>query len=311
MGNKYLLLNYVFLSCLLILVLNDHYFKFHYTSWFTGKLSDIVGIILLPMLLTFLLPKLGRFSVIAAGLFFIFWKSSLSENFIQFYNIISPIGIERVVDYSDLLVLLLLPVPYYLMKEISILERFSFKKVNTLVVLLPTVFILMSTSPPRKAYYYSKETGVMTFPNLGFDIKKTEPALLSELKNQNIAFSKDTAVILEKSKYRIGNIIELNQKAIAGDGTISRINNDSLKALLIKEIDRRPDYIIPELQIGDRTVKNIRFSTSFADRAINPKKFTYIRVHSVEIDKNLDQDKIDDRLREIYQNIVMSKFKNF
>lgn len=263
------------------------------------------------MLLTFLFPKLDRFSVIAAGLFFIFWKSPLSENFIQLYNRIAPIGVERVVDYSDLLVLLLLPIPYYLMKESSFLQIFSFRKINSLVVLFPSVLILMSTAPPRKAYYYSPETGVMSFPNLSFDIKKTVPDLISELNSQNIAFSKDTARILQESKYRISNSIELDQKAIAGDGTVYKINNDTVKAILIREIERRPDYIIQELKIGDRTVKNIRFSTSFVDGALNQRKYTHIWVHSVEIDKNLDQDKIDDRIREIYQNIVMSRFKNF
>lgn len=311
MGKKYLIFNYLFLFSLVTLALNDHYFKFHYTSWFTGKLSDMAGIIVLPMLIAFLFPKLGKFSVITAGVFFIFWKSDLSQSVIQFYNQMSPIEIERVVDYSDLLVLVLLPLPYYLMQEVSLLEKFSVKKTSSLIVLFPAVLILMSTSPPRKSYNYSAETGVMIFPNLGFDIKKTEPDLLSEFKSQNIAFSKDTAKILEESKYRISNIIELNQKAIAGEGNISRIDNDSLKILLIKEIETRPDYLIPELKIGDRMVKNIRFSTSSADRAISQKKFTYIRVHSVEIDKNLDYDKVDDRLREIYQNIVMSKFKNF
>jgi branched-subunit amino acid permease len=86
MRNKNLILNPAFLICLVVLFLNDHFFKFYYTSWFTGKLSDIAGIILLPMLLTYLFPKLKQNSVFVAGLLFTFWKSPFSEGFIKVYN---------------------------------------------------------------------------------------------------------------------------------------------------------------------------------------------------------------------------------
>jgi hypothetical protein len=308
MRNKNLILNYVFLSCLIVLFLNDHLFKFQYTSWLTGKLSDVVGIILLPMLLTYLFPKLKQNSVFVAGLFFAFWKSPFSESFIKIYNIISPISIHRVVDYTDVLVLLLLPIPYFLIKNSSSLERFSVKKINVFAVLLPAMFVLMSTSP---LYTYSSETGVLTFREASFEIKKTEPELLKEFKNQNIILVKDTAQILEDLRFRISRIGKFNQEAIKNGGDIFKVDNADLKEIIIKEISESSDYKIKEINIGDKTVKNLRFSIKPAYTKMNPKKFVQIQIHEIQIDKNLDDYKVEKRLRKTYQSIITSKFKHF
>lgn len=310
MRNSHLILNYLFLGCLTVLFFNDHFFKFQYTSWFTGKLSDIVGIILFPMLLTYLFPKLKQNSVFVAGLFFAFWKSPFSENFISIYNQVSPISIHRVVDYTDLLVFLLLPVPYFLIKNDTVLKQFSFKKINAFAVLLPTLFVLMSTSQSR-TYIYSPETGTLTFMDVQFEIKKTKTDLLKEIQNQNLVLEKDTAYILESSRYEISRMGKFDQNAIKNGGDIFKIDNADLKETLVKEIENSSDYKIREIKIGDRTVRNLRFSIKPAFMAMNPKKTSQIVVHGVQIDKNLDENKVGDRLREIYKSVITSKFKNF
>lgn len=311
MRNKNLIVNYIFLICLIVLFLNDHIFKFQYTSWFTGKLSDIAGIILLPMLLAYLFPKLKENSVFAAGLFFTFWKSPFSESFIKFYNFISPISIHRIVDYSDLLVLLLLPIPYLLIKKNTVLEHFNLKKINVLAVLLPTILVLMSTSQAR-TYTYSRETGALNFMDVRFEIKKTESDLLKEIQNQNLVLVKDTAFILEASRYTVSEMGKFNQNALEkGNEDIFKINNAELKNILLKEIERSSDYKIQEIKIGERTIRNLRFSIKPAYMKMSPKKFSEIVVHGAEIDKNLDDDKVGERLREIYKSIIISKFKHF
>lgn len=310
MRNSHLVLNYFFLGCLTVLFFNDHFFKFQYTSWFTGKLSDIVGIVLFPMLLTYLFPKLKQNSVFVAGLFFAFWKSPFSENLITVYNQISPISIHRVVDYTDLMVFLLLPVPYFLIKNDAVLKQFSLKKINAYAVLLPTLFVLMSTSQPR-TYIYSPETGTLKFMDVQFEIKKTKPDLLKEIQDQNIVLEKDTAYILESSRYEISRMGKFDQNAIKNGGDIFKIDNADLKEVLVKEIENSSDYKIREIKIGDRTVRNLRFSVKPAFMAMNPKKNSQIVVHGVQIDKNLDENKVGDRLREIYKSVIISKFKNF
>lgn len=310
MRNKNLILNYVFLSCLLVLFMNDHFFKFHYTSWFTGKLSDVVGIILLPMLITYIFPKLKENSVFASGLFFIFWKSPFSESFINIYNIISPIYIHRVIDYSDLMVLLLLPIPYFLIKNDHIFENFVIRKIHAAVVLFPTVFVLMSTSQAN-GYTYSPGSGKLAFRHFSFDIKKTEGDLLKKLKEQNLTVVKDTAEVLHSLRYQISDVGKFDQDAIVKGGEIFKVDNDELRKLITEQMYLSSDYKIKDLKIGERTVKNVRFSIRPAYNKMNDKKFISIELREVQIDKDLDDDKVADRLREIYQSAVMSRFKNF
>ena len=52
----------------------------------------------------------GLASLVAIGALFFVWKTELSEPFIHLINGISPLDFDRVVDYSDLWALLLLPV---------------------------------------------------------------------------------------------------------------------------------------------------------------------------------------------------------
>lgn len=310
MRNKNLILNYVFLSCLLVLFMNDHFFKFYYTSWFTGKLSDVVGIILLPMLITYIFPKLKENSVFASGLFFIFWKSPFSQSFINIYNTVSPIDIHRVIDYSDLMVLLLLPIPYFLIKNDHVFENFVIRKIHAAVVLFPTVFVLMSTSQAN-GYTYSPESGKLAFRHFSFDIKKTEGDLLKKLEEQNLTVVKDTAEVLHSLRYQISDVGKFDQDAIVKGGEIFKVNNDELRKLITEQMYLSSDYKIKDLKIGERTVKNVRFSIRPAYNKMNDKKFISIELREVQIDKDLDDDKVADRLREIYQSAVMSRFKNF
>jgi hypothetical protein len=40
------------LSAVVLMVLNDHYFKAHFSSWWTGKLSDFMGVFFFPLFLS-------------------------------------------------------------------------------------------------------------------------------------------------------------------------------------------------------------------------------------------------------------------
>src|SRR5436853_5815405 len=97
--NKYYLSNFVFLFCLLTLFLNDHYLKFKFSNWVTGKLSDIVGIIILSLLVAFLIPKLKQHSIWISALIFAFWKSRFSQDLIELNNEYSFIQTSRVEDF--------------------------------------------------------------------------------------------------------------------------------------------------------------------------------------------------------------------
>ena len=120
--------------CLLTLLLNDHYLKYEFSSWATGKLSDMVGIIILPLLLAFIFPKLKEHAALISALLFTFWKSPLSQNIIDLYNRFSFIQTSRIIDFTDLYVLILLPFPHFIIKRIDTLDFLKITKVNPLLI---------------------------------------------------------------------------------------------------------------------------------------------------------------------------------
>ena len=148
--NKQLLLNPIFLACLLILALNDHFLKAHYPGWVTGKLSDFAGLLIFPLFLAFLFPRQARAMPLLTGLFFIFWKSPLSTSCIDWYNTCAPIGITRTVDYSDLLALTVLPLSYHLIQHIDRYRILHYPQPRLAApyLVIPCSLVFMSTAPP-------------------------------------------------------------------------------------------------------------------------------------------------------------------
>src|SRR6476619_4308728 len=129
--NKFLLFNWLFISGLILLALNDHYLKSRFPNWFTGKLSDFAGMFILPMFLLFMFPKITRNAASISGVFFIFWKLPVSETFINFYNQFAPISIVRTVDYTDLVALAFLPLSHVFIQKI---DRFKIKYMEGLSI---------------------------------------------------------------------------------------------------------------------------------------------------------------------------------
>ena len=101
-----------FILALTILLLNDFYFKIYYGNWLTGKLSDFAGLFVFPLFWTILFPKLKDKIYFASAIIFIYWKTVYSETLLEIINQLSIIKLNRVVDLTDLLALLILPFSY-------------------------------------------------------------------------------------------------------------------------------------------------------------------------------------------------------
>ena len=119
--NLHLLLNWIFLTGLILLALNDHYLKAAFPGKLTGKLSDLAGLLIFPMFLAFVLPRHGKIMPLVTGLVFICWKSPWSTPLINLFNSIVPAKMQlyRTIDYTDLLALAVLPLSYYLIPNID------------------------------------------------------------------------------------------------------------------------------------------------------------------------------------------------
>src|SRR6267142_6054175 len=103
-----------FIVALAILLANDLWWKAAFGNWLTGKLSDFAGLFVVVVLATAFRPAHGRAIAVTTAVAFTLWKSPFSQPLIDGWNAIAPYEIARVVDYSDLLALMVLPaaVPY-------------------------------------------------------------------------------------------------------------------------------------------------------------------------------------------------------
>ena len=112
-----LLTSPIALAALALLAVNDHYLKAAYHNGLTGKLSDVAGVVLLPFFLKAISGCRNWVAVVVTGLFFTWWKSPYSQGFLDAFNSLGWFHAGRVVDYTDLLALVLLPLAYYALRD--------------------------------------------------------------------------------------------------------------------------------------------------------------------------------------------------
>jgi len=253
-----------------MLFVNDQFLKFKFPGVITGKLSDVCGIIILPLLLTFLFPKWREKSVWITLLIFTYWKSGYSQSLIDFYNQFAPIETSRVIDYSDLWVLFLLPIPYHILKNHQLIASCSIKKVNPYFILFPSVLILTATSPP-KSYYYTRTDGNLACFRCNINIDLSQDEIIKKLAQNSITFD------------------SINQIQVRG--VIDSLNGS-------KKLFKR------ELVIGKDTLKNIDVTL-----VPLKKNKTKIYFNGMDVPENLSDEKLEREMRKYYKKIIFDELK--
>lgn len=99
MRNKELILNPYFIGGLFILLLNDFYLKQEFGNFLTGKLSDFAGLLIFPMFIAALTPKLKKPAAFITAIGLILWKLPLMTPVIDLVNHATGLGICRVIGY--------------------------------------------------------------------------------------------------------------------------------------------------------------------------------------------------------------------
>lgn len=137
-----------FLLCLTVLLLNDWFLKDLFHNYITGKLSDYSGVAVIALLLLSSFPKQKLLCYFLIVSVFVWWKSPWSDEFIQFVNSHSPMNIGRIIDYSDLWALFVLPVSHYVVEnqqnfKITSLASRKFVRFPLAVI---TLFAIMGTA---------------------------------------------------------------------------------------------------------------------------------------------------------------------
>jgi hypothetical protein len=149
MKRKDLILNSYFIIGLIVLILNDFYLKSKYGNFLTGKLSDVAGLLIFPMFVASVIPKSRKSISIITAIGFLIWKLPLFTPVVNLINQLPFITIHRVIDYSDYMALLILPLSHYLInfhecKPIIKMERI--KSFSRIVLLGISLFAFCSTS---------------------------------------------------------------------------------------------------------------------------------------------------------------------
>ena len=245
---RYLLLNWIFIPGIFLLCLNDHYLKYQLSNWFSGKFSDFIGLLIFPMFLQFVFPRL-RVSVLLTGIFFIFWKLPLSTPFITAYNSIAIIPITRVVDYSDLLALSVLPLAYYFIQRIDQYRISSLPPaVLTWLVAIPAVVVFMATSPPIK--YYMQPGGDIHIGK-SYRLKISREEALARLKAEGWIIQPDSSQpqMSRATYYVIKNVILNDGKDTLKSIQFGFLGDGKTTTLLINNVTLKNKNSLPDLSV--------------------------------------------------------------
>lgn len=147
-----ILVSPAFLLGLLILLANDFFFKYQFHNILTGKLSDIAGLFIFPLFIAAVLRSQSRWIFFGVAVFFIYWKSPLSESLLNGLSIISGLHFERVVDYSDLLCL-----PVLFLSSAYLKSDHRQVQVARSLVMIVSAFAFMATSYRKPLAYEERD----------------------------------------------------------------------------------------------------------------------------------------------------------
>lgn len=142
-----LLLSPGFLVALALLILNDHILKNAFGNTLTGKLSDVAGVVALALFLTSFWPKRRTAAHVVVAVAFLLWKSPLADAPLAMWNALGVWPMSRVLDYTDWLAVLVLPMSWWYAARARPLPR--------IVALKPAIVLVasiafMATSRPVK-----------------------------------------------------------------------------------------------------------------------------------------------------------------
>lgn len=172
-----------FLLSILMLLINDFFLKEKFHNFLTGKLSDFAGLFALPYFISILNPKTAKQIYISTGFIFIFWKSEFADAIILFINNLG-IGINRVVDYSDNIALIILPVSYFYWNKES-KEIFAVKFNLKPIIILISCFSFIATSLPKENQKVNLKSNLAITSDLTIDDITNKLKYIQFLENNN------------------------------------------------------------------------------------------------------------------------------
>lgn len=270
------LLHPLFICALFVLGANDFFWKYHYHNWLTGKLSDVAGLLVLPLFLTAFFPKQKTGILLFSALFFCWWKSSLSEPVLLHFRLLS-LPVHRVVDYTDLFALPVLLIAGNLKPFPLSFHRPMVQGLKGVLALL-TVFALCATTMPyRSLFTVHPDSSAVSFHET-FTQKRKADAVLQTLVVKDIPYRLDSVLY-----YPVQNQRNLYYRQPLNDSVVrwQKLPQAEDSTIYIRR-EIGPFYLIPGFSatIGNNTyaLRNIRFTLSENQKRTK----THIRVETFE-----------------------------
>ncbi len=162
-------------------MLNDGFLKAEYHNWFIGKLSDVVGVVVFAFFLTAWQPRYKKAMFWATAIAFAWWKTPYSQPLIDGWNGWEIIPLQRTVDYTDILCVLVLWPAYYYRPKTN--WRPLLQKMVAYPMVVLTLFAIVATSAPDQ--YAGNVVSVQQFVRL----KMTKAVFLEQLEQRHINYS--------------------------------------------------------------------------------------------------------------------------
>lgn len=221
---KELILNPYFIAGLILLILNDFYLKYEYGNFITGKLSDFAGLLIFPMFSATIIPKLRKSISLITGIGFIIWKLPLFSPFIGIANQILPVTIHRVVDYSDYIALIILPLSHYLInhrESYSLIKADKLRSIPKYSLLVIAFFAFCATSVLR----LSETPKGTIYIGESYNIKLPKDSIINSIKKlgYNCDFhARDTTRFDTMDYYQTNNIVRYYRDTVVID-TIANV----------------------------------------------------------------------------------------
>lgn len=163
-----LLLSWPFLLTLATLLVNDVYLKYMYPGILTGKLSDFAGIYLVSLIAFYLFPRKRTALGVGIVMLFTWWKSPLSQSIIDGINALGIIRYGRVIDYTDLIALVMIPVAIPTLRHC--LNRSAGRFLLTMPIATLTLASILGTSVMMPLHEYTLRS---VDPNERLDLDHT------------------------------------------------------------------------------------------------------------------------------------------
>jgi hypothetical protein len=214
----------LFLASIFLLLMNDLYLKYEYHNYLTGKLSDFAGLFAFPYFFSCFFPKKRKVIYIFSGLLFVFWKSEFSQPLFDFAHSYG-IGINRTIDYSDLIALLILPISYLYWNGDS-KHVMQPKKILKPIIIGISCFAFIATSIPKQYEALSLKSEFSTIVNADYESVRTQ-----------LQMYKDD--LFDKDRYRIelpkknAHILTLIKVSPIND-TTTRVAIDSILSFTVE-----------------------------------------------------------------------------